>query len=174
MDSRIREKARKVEMLLLDVDGVLTDGTFARQGEDEIKRFHSRDGIGLVLARRAGLKLGLISGRSSAAVVHRAQELSIDFVRLGASDKITAYREALAEAGLAEEQVACMGDDLPDLPLLLRGGLSAAPADAHVEVRSRVDYVTRARGGFGAVREVVDLILSAKGVLPELIEEYLR
>jgi 3-deoxy-D-manno-octulosonate 8-phosphate phosphatase (KDO 8-P phosphatase) len=174
MHPALREKAVKVEMLLLDVDGVLTDGTFERSGEEEIKRFHSRDGIGLVLARRAGLKLGFISGRASAAVAHRAEELSIGFTRLGAADKLAAYREALAQEKLEEEQVACMGDDLPDLPLLLRRGLSAAPADAHVEVRSRVDYVTRARGGQGAVRELVDLILSAKGLLPGLVREYLR
>jgi 3-deoxy-D-manno-octulosonate 8-phosphate phosphatase (KDO 8-P phosphatase) len=167
-----RDKARRVELLLLDVDGVLTDGTFERRGDEEIKRFHSRDGVGLVMARRAGIKIGLISGRTSAAVSMRAQELQMTFVRLGVADKREAYLEALAQEGLTDEQVAFMGDDLPDLALLQRAGFSAAPADAHVEVRSRVDYVTGARGGAGAVRELIDQILSAKGVLAKMIEDY--
>lgn len=174
MDSIFREKAKLIRMILLDVDGVLTDGTFERHGEDEIKRFHSRDGVGLVLARRAGLKMGLISGRSSMAVELRAQELDLDFVRLGTNDKLSALQQALEQEGLSEEQVAFMGDDLPDLPVLSRVGLSASVADAHTEVRSRVHYVTRARGGFGAVRELVDEILTAKGQLQDLIREYLR
>ena len=159
-------------MLVLDVDGVLTDGTFERRGGDEVKRFHSRDGIGIVLARKAGMKLAWISGRSSAAVSDRAAELEIHFVRLGAGDKLAAFADALAQEGVSESEVACMGDDLPDLPLLSRVGLSSAPADAHVEVRSRVDYVTSARGGYGAVRELIDEILRAKGVLDGLVEGY--
>jgi 3-deoxy-D-manno-octulosonate 8-phosphate phosphatase (KDO 8-P phosphatase) len=174
MDSEFRNKAKQIKMLLLDVDGVLTDGTFERHGDDEVKRFHSRDGVGFVLARRAGLKVGLISGRSSKAVEHRAQELKLDFVKLGTSDKLSALQQALEQEGLSEEQVAFMGDDLPDLPVLSRVGLSAAVADAHAEVKSRVDYVTRARGGFGAVRELVDEVLAAKGLLPDLVQEYLR
>ncbi len=174
MDNTFRDKAKRIQMLLLDVDGVLTDGTFERQGDDELKRFHSRDGIGFVLARRAGLKVGLISGRSSKAVEHRAKELKLDFVRLGTDDKLSALQQALEQEGLSEEQVAFMGDDLPDLPVLSRVGLSASPADAHAEVKSRVNYVTRARGGFGAIRELVDEILTAKDLLQNLIQEYLR
>lgn len=174
MDNTFREKAKQIKMLLLDVDGVLTDGTFERHGDDEVKRFHSRDGIGFVLARRAGLKVGLVSGRRSKAVEHRAQELNLDFIRLGTNDKLSALQQALEQEGLSEEQVAFMGDDLPDLPVLSRVGLSAAAADAHAEVRSRVNYVTRTRGGFGAVRELVDEILAAKGLLQDLIQEYLR
>jgi 3-deoxy-D-manno-octulosonate 8-phosphate phosphatase (KDO 8-P phosphatase) len=173
VDNLFRDKARKIQMLLLDVDGVLTDGTFERHGDEEVKRFHSRDGIGLVLARKAGLKLGLISGRESKAVAHRATELNFDFVRLGAGDKLAALQLALEQEGLSEDQVAFMGDDLPDLPVLSRVGLSAAVADAHAEVRGRVHYVTRARGGFGAVRELVDQILAAKGLLENLVKEYL-
>jgi 3-deoxy-D-manno-octulosonate 8-phosphate phosphatase (KDO 8-P phosphatase) len=174
MDSELREKARRIRMVLMDVDGVLTDGTFERRGEEEVKRFHSRDGIGLVLARRAGIKLGLISGRFSSAVQQRAQELKMDFVRLGSDDKIEALDEALAQEGLTLDQIAYVGDDLPDLPVLRRVGLSVAVSDSHGEVRSRVDYVTRARGGFGAVRELIDQILVAKGLHDELVEEYLR
>jgi 3-deoxy-D-manno-octulosonate 8-phosphate phosphatase (KDO 8-P phosphatase) len=161
-------------MLLMDVDGVLTDGTFEPRGSDEKKRFHSRDGIGLVLARRAGLKLGLISGRDSSVVAERARELELDFVRLGVDDKLRALEEALEQEGLTTEQVAYMGDDLPDLPVLRRVGLSASVSDAVSEVRARVDYVTRARGGFGAVRELIDQILSAKGLQENLVQEYLR
>ena len=174
MDNIFREKAQKIQMLLLDVDGVLTDGTFERHGSEEVKRFHSRDGIGLVLARKAGLKIGLISGRKSKAVVHRAKELKMDFVRLGTGDKLAALQQALSQEGLSQKQVAFMGDDLPDLPVLSRVGLSATVADAHPEVRARVDLVTRARGGFGAVRELIDQILTAKGLLENLVKEYLR
>lgn len=174
MNNQFRDKAKRIKMLLLDVDGVLTDGTFERHGDEEIKRFHSRDGIGFVLARRAGLKVGLVSGRRSRAVEERARELKLDFVRLGTDDKLTALQQALEQEGLSEEQVAFMGDDLPDLAVLTRVGLAASVADAHAEVKSRVDYVTRARGGFGAFRELVDAVLSAQGLLPDLIQDYLR
>jgi 3-deoxy-D-manno-octulosonate 8-phosphate phosphatase (KDO 8-P phosphatase) len=174
MNDEFRRKAAGIRMLLMDVDGVLTDGTFARVGEDEVKRFHSRDGIGMVLARRAGIKLGLISGRRSAAVEARARELQMSFVRLGAGEKVHSLEEALAQESLSAEQVAFMGDDLPDLPVLTRVGLAATVADAPLEVRSRVDYVTRARGGYGAVRELIEQILVARGVYDELIAEYLR
>ncbi len=173
MDSEFREKARRTQMLLMDVDGVLTDGTFERHGDEETKRFHSRDGIGLVLARRAGLKLGLISGRYSSVVDHRARELGFDFVRLGVDNKVEALEQALEQEGLELDQVVYMGDDLPDLPVLGRVGLSVTVADGHREVRSRVDYVTQARGGFGAVRELIDQLLVAKGLHDELVREYL-
>ncbi len=161
-------------MLLLDVDGVLTDGTFVPDGKTESKRFHSRDGIGIVLARKAGLKLGLISGRSSEIVEARAKELRMHFVRLGVVDKLVAFEQALAEESLAPDAVAYMGDDLPDLVVLSRVGLSATVADAPLDVRSRVDYVTRARGGYGAVRELVEVILDGQDRLDELVATYLR
>ncbi len=177
MDDAVREKARGVKMLLLDVDGVLTDGTFvpaAVAARDESKRFHSRDGIGLVLARKAGIKLGLVSGRSSSIVEARARELQMPFVRLGVSDKLEALHEALSQESLSLEDVAYMGDDLPDLVVLSRVGLAATVADAPLEVRSRVDYVTQARGGHGAVRELIELILMSQERLEELIRSYLR
>jgi 3-deoxy-D-manno-octulosonate 8-phosphate phosphatase (KDO 8-P phosphatase) len=174
MDTAFKQKAQHIEMLLLDVDGVLTDGTFARHGNEEVKRFHSRDGIGMSLARRVGLKLGIISGRRSSAVSERARELRMDFVRLGVDDKLPALRDAMEQESLTFEQVAYMGDDLPDLPVLTRVGLSATVADGHREVVSRVDYVTRARGGYGAVRELIDEILSAKGLYEKLVENYSR
>lgn len=174
MDNELRAKASKIQMLLLDVDGVLTDGTFVPGDIGETKRFHSRDGIGIVLARKAGLKLGLISGRTSPVVEARARELQMNFVRLGVDDKLKALDDALRQESCSLEALAFMGDDLPDLAILTRAGLSATVADAPLDVRSRVDYVTRARGGYGAVRELVELILSSQGKLDELIGDYLR
>ena len=177
MDDVVREKARGVKLLLLDVDGVLTDGTFVPGREaagGESKRFHSRDGIGLVLAKKAGIKLGLVSGRSSSIVEARARELQMPFVRLGVSDKLEALHEALSQESFSLEDVAYMGDDLPDLVVLSRVGLAATVADAPLEVRSRVDYVTQARGGHGAVRELIELILMSQERLEELIRSYLR
>jgi 3-deoxy-D-manno-octulosonate 8-phosphate phosphatase (KDO 8-P phosphatase) len=174
MNDEFRAKASGIRMILFDVDGVLTDGTFWRVGEEETKRFHSRDGVGLVLARRAGLKLGLVSGRRSNAVAARAEELQMHFVRLGTVEKIPALEEAMSQESLAVSQVAFMGDDLPDLPVLRKVGLSATVADAPLEVRSRVDYVTRARGGHGAVRELIEQILMAQGVFDELVKNYLE
>lgn len=172
MNDAFRDKARPIRLLLMDVDGVLTDGTFERHGDEEVKRFHSRDGIGMVLARRAGIKLGLISGRRSRAVEKRAEELSMSFVRLGTDDKLEALDQALDQESLELREVAFMGDDLPDLPVLLRVGLSATVADAPLDVRSRVDYVTRARGGYGAVRELVEELLLAQDRLEELVRQY--
>ena len=174
MDPDFKKKAAVIKAILLDVDGVLTDGTFRGRGEDESKRFHSRDGIGLILARKAGLKVGLISGRYSRQVVARAEELKLDFWRLGVSDKTPAYDEALSQFGVNESEIAYMGDDLPDLAAVLRSGISATVADAHDEIRSRADYVTRARGGYGAVREFIDQLLKAKGLWDSLVEGYLR
>lgn len=174
MDNELRAKAKQIKMLLLDVDGVLTDGTFVPGDGSETKRFHSRDGIGLVLARKAGLKLGLISGRSSPVVEARARELQLHFVRLGVSDKLAALDDALAQESCQLSELAFMGDDLPDLAILTRAGLSATVQDAPLDVRSRVDYVTRARGGYGAVRELIELILNSQGKLEELIRSYLR
>jgi 3-deoxy-D-manno-octulosonate 8-phosphate phosphatase (KDO 8-P phosphatase) len=169
MNDEFRAKASLIRMILFDVDGVLTDGTFWRVGGEEVKRFHSRDGVGLVLARRAGLKLGLISGRRSAAVEARAEELRMDFVRLGSAEKIPALEEALGAS-----EIAFMGDDLPDLPVMRRVGLAATVADAPLEVRSRVDYVTRARGGHGAVRELIEQVLLAQGRFEELLKTFLE
>ena len=173
MTDTLHSKACKIKMLLLDVDGVLTDGTFVPGDGSESKCFHSRDGIGIVLAREAGLKLGLISGRKSSLVEARARELRMNFVRLGVGNKLEALDEALEQESCTLEEVAYMGDDLPDLAILIRAGLSATVGDAPVDVRSRVDYVTRARGGYGAVRELVELILSSQGKLDALIRSYL-
>lgn len=170
----VEERAEKIRMLLLDVDGVLTDGTFVPLGDAETKRFHARDGIGIVLARRGGLKVGLISGRGSSLVEARARELRMDFVRLGVGDKLAALDEALAQESCDASEVAYMGDDLPDLPILLRVGLAATVAEAPATVRERVHYVCEARGGYGAVRELVELVLASQGRLDALVESFAR
>ena len=156
------DRARRVRLLVLDVDGVLTDGRLyvAASGE-EFKVFHVRDGAGIVALQRAGIAVAIISGRDSAAVSHRADELGIRHVRQGVADKAAALRSLLGELGVAAEQTACVGDDTPDLPMLAAAGLAIAVADAHPAVRAAAHWVTRANGGCGAVRETCDLLLSA-------------
>jgi 3-deoxy-D-manno-octulosonate 8-phosphate phosphatase (KDO 8-P phosphatase) len=158
------ERARRIEGLVLDVDGVLTDGQvwFGHEGE-AMRSFSVRDGLGVALLRRAGLSVAIVSGRSSPTVQHRADELGIDPVLLGRTDKSAALDEVLESWGLETERVAAVGDDLIDWPLLRRVGLSLAPADAHPLVRSRVDVVCAAEGGRGAVRETCELLLRATG-----------
>jgi 3-deoxy-D-manno-octulosonate 8-phosphate phosphatase (KDO 8-P phosphatase) len=150
-------------MLLLDVDGVMTDGGLYYSAEGiELKRFHAHDGYGIVRAHEHGIRIAIISGRSSPIVEARARVLKIDDVYLDAMDKVSPFRELQKKYGFTEEQTAFIGDDLFDLPLLEIVGFSAAPANAMAGVKRRVDYVTRLAGGNGAVREIVDLILSAQ------------
>ncbi len=167
-------KAKKVELLLLDVDGVLTDGTvFYTPDAGEIKGFNTQDGFGLRILQEAGIKVGLITARNAEAVSRRAKDLKIEHVCAGCSDKGTAFAEMLAKTGLKPEQVACMGDDWLDLPMLLRAGCAFAPANAAPELRQRADYVTARCGGHGAVREVCELILEAKGLLAAILAKHL-
>jgi 3-deoxy-D-manno-octulosonate 8-phosphate phosphatase (KDO 8-P phosphatase) len=163
----------KVCLLLLDVDGVLTDGriTYDDQGR-ETKSFDVKDGHGIKLLMRAGIKVGIITGRRSPIVEHRAQELGISIVYQGALDKRVPYEAILAEQGLTDEQVAYVGDDLIDLPILHRVGFSAAVADAVDEVKAAVHYVARRRGGRGAVREICDHILKVSGRWPAVTARY--
>ncbi len=158
------ERARKVRLLVLDVDGVMTDGRLhiTAQGE-ETKVFHVRDGSGIVAVQRAGIAVAIISGRDSAAVTRRAAELGIRHVRQGIADKGAALDELLGELGLAPDVLACVGDDTPDLPLLERAALAVAVADAHPGARAAAHWITTANGGHGAVREVCDLLLTARG-----------
>ncbi len=159
-------KAKKIELLLLDVDGVLTDGTvYYLPDAGEVKGFNTQDGFGLRMVQEAGVSVGLITARSSEAVSRRAKDLKIEHVCAGCSDKAAAFTEILAKTGLKPEQTACMGDDWLDLPMLLRAGCAFAPANAVAEVRRQADYVTERSGGHGAVREVCELILEAKGLL---------
>ena len=156
-------RAARVRLVLLDVDGVLTDGRLYYGAEGELmKAFDVKDGHGIVLLRDH-VDFGVISGRPGKATQRRLEELRFKHVIFGQLDKLAGYA-TLAHLGLADDEVAYMGDDVNDLPLLQRIGLSACPADAHPEVRSRVHFVAENAGGFGAVRELCELILAAKGV----------
>ena len=157
-------RARRVRLLLLDVDGVLTDATVVLASEGgEHKAFSIRDGAALVWARETGLDIGLLSGRASDATSRRAKELGITTVLQDGPDKRGQFEALLTARGLASEDVAYMGDDLQDLPVIARVGLSSAPADAVPEVLARVDWTSAQRGGHGAVRDFVELILRARG-----------
>ena len=157
------ERAKRVKLLLMDCDGVLTDGKlyYGKNGE-EMKVFHVRDGQGLVMWHKAGFQSGIISGRGSLIVENRAVELGIDFVKLNSKNKLKCFQEILTDANVESEEVAFVGDDLPDLDLFDRVGFSVAVADAVPAVLSSASYVTNAKGGLGAVREITDLLLKVK------------
>jgi len=159
----------------MDCDGVLTDGRIwvLENGEDQ-KAFHTRDGLGLEIFHRAGLKSGVISGRVSSALTRRAQKLGISYVRQGCVEKEQAFAEILADAGLTNDEVAFAGDDLNDIPLMVKSGLALAVADAAAETRAHAHYVTQATGGHGAVREIVELILKSQNRWDDLLRHYLR
>ena len=169
-------RAKQIQVLLMDVDGTLTDGgvTLLSQPDGsalEIKTFDAHDGQGLMLAHTAGLRTGCITGRESPALVRRANEVNMEFVYQKQPTKTAAFEEILKKAGVAESQVAFVGDDLPDLPILRRAGLAVAVGDATLEVKLAAHYVTRAHAGKGAVREAVELILKAKGIWEEMIDQ---
>jgi 3-deoxy-D-manno-octulosonate 8-phosphate phosphatase (KDO 8-P phosphatase) len=160
----IQTRAARIKLLLLDVDGVLTDGTVVVHADGtESKRFDIKDGAALVWAQRLGLRVGWLSARPSSVTARRAAELRVKLLVETSQPKIAAYEQILRRQKLTDADVAYMGDDLLDLPVLGRAGLSLAPADAVVEVRERVHHVTRAPGGRGAVREAVELLLRAQG-----------
>ncbi|HEV8701216.1 MAG TPA: HAD hydrolase family protein [Candidatus Polarisedimenticolia bacterium] len=163
-------RARKVAIILMDVDGVLTDGGLSFiEGGSEAKTYDVKDGVGLWIARRAGLRTGIISGRGGASVVRRAEELRLDEIHLKVTDKLQAYQRILKRQKLSDEEACYLGDDLTDLAVLGRAGMPVAVADAHSDVIRRVPFVTRAPGGRGAVREVVDAILKAQGRWREVL-----
>jgi 3-deoxy-D-manno-octulosonate 8-phosphate phosphatase (KDO 8-P phosphatase) len=174
-----RKRARKVKLLLMDVDGVMTDGRIyyvpsPKGGFLETKTFHSRDGLGIRIAHEAGLKSGIISGRHTPVVEHRVRELGIHFVRQNFLEKLEPYQSILQDAGLPDTAVCYMGDDLVDLPILKRAGLAVGVSNGHPLLRRHVHYVTRNPGGLGAVRETIELILAAQGKLQPLLRYYLR
>ena len=159
----VLERARHIRLLVLDVDGVLTDGRlYLSPAGEELKVFHVRDGSGLVAVQRAGIAVAIISGRDSAAVSRRAAELGIRHVRQGVADKGAVLDQLLAELAVEPAQTACVGDDTPDLPMLRRAGLAIGVADAHPALLEAAHWMTHAPGGRGAVREVCDLLLSAR------------
>jgi 3-deoxy-D-manno-octulosonate 8-phosphate phosphatase (KDO 8-P phosphatase) len=156
------DRARRVRLLVLDVDGVLTDGRLHVTADGELtKVFHVRDGSGLVALRRAGIAIAIISGRDSPAVTRRAAELAIAHVRQGIEDKGAALDALLRELGLADDALGCVGDDTPDVPMLKRAALAVAVADAHPAAQAVAHWITPSPGGRGAVRDVCDLLLAA-------------
>ena len=159
----LAERANDIRLLVLDVDGVLTDGrlNFSARGEEH-KSFHVRDGSGMVQLLRTGVQIAVISGRQTRAVEHRMTELGVSWVRQGVGDKLGVLRELLDILNLGPQAVACVGDDIPDLPLFEVARLSVAVADAHASVKSQAHYITQAAGGHGAVREVCDLIMETQ------------
>lgn len=174
--AQVKKRARRIRILLMDVDGTLTDGsvTLLSQADGaalEIKTFDAHDGQGLSLARTAGLRTGVITGRGSAALRRRARELDIEFVFEKQPHKIAAYEEVLKRSGAAEHEVAYLGDDLPDLAVMRRVGLAVAVGNAAEEVKRVAHFTTRAHGGKGAARELVELILKSKGLWEKYLDK---
>jgi 3-deoxy-D-manno-octulosonate 8-phosphate phosphatase (KDO 8-P phosphatase) len=173
------DRARKIKLFLMDVDGTLTDGgvcLISPPGGGEIlemKVFNAKDGAGLTLAHIMGIKTGFITGRRSPAVQQRANELHVDYVYLGQAKKTAAFEECMQKAGVTEEETAYMGDDLPDMPLAVRAGLAVAVADAALELKAVCHFITNARGGQGAAREVIELILKSQGRWEEAVPKAL-
>ena len=170
----VEQRAAKIKLLLFDVDGVLTDGKILLHADgSESKTFDIKDGTGIVWALRQGLTVGFLSARSSAATAQRAAQLGVTLVHQGVRSKLDTYDQIVDGLILEDDQAAYMGDDLLDLPVLLRVGLATAPADAAVEVRSRVHWVTNAKGGAGAARELIELILRVQGRWEPLLATYM-
>lgn len=168
----LTSRLRAVKLLLTDVDGVMTDGSVFITGDGEIKQFSIQDGLGLVLLRRAGIKVGWISARPSPITTRRAEELKIDFLSQKKESKVIAAEEILAAAGVNWNEVCYVGDDVVDLCLLKRAGVAIAVANAIDEVKAASDYVTAAPGGHGGVREVVTMILKAQNKWAPLLRQF--
>jgi 3-deoxy-D-manno-octulosonate 8-phosphate phosphatase (KDO 8-P phosphatase) len=169
----VLRRARRIRLLLMDVDGTMTDGGIRLLSQPdgsftEMVVFHSQDGVALNLLRRSGVRTGMITGRGSSAVTQRARELGMEFVSMHIHEKLPAFEEILTRAGVSADETAYVGDDLPDLVILERVGLAVAVANATAEVKRQAHYTTRASGGDGALREVVELILRAQGRWDEL------
>jgi 3-deoxy-D-manno-octulosonate 8-phosphate phosphatase (KDO 8-P phosphatase) len=172
----LKKRASRIRILLMDVDGTMTDGgvTLLSQTDGtalEIKTFDAHDGQGLTLAQTAGLRTGCITGRESAALLRRAYEMKMEFIYMKQPVKMPAYEDVLRKAGATDEEVAFVGDDLPDIPLLRRAGLAVAVGDAVPEVKKVAHYTTKALAGHGAIREAVELVLRAKGIWAEMIDK---
>ncbi|NJD62872.1 MAG: HAD family hydrolase [Deltaproteobacteria bacterium] len=167
------EKAARVRLFLLDVDGVLTDGGIILDGDGrETKRFHVRDGHGIKMLQRAGVGVGIITGRTSEVVAVRAKELGISLVRQGAVDKVASWREILASTGVPPAETAYVGDDIVDVPLMRQVGFAATVADAESYVRDAADFVSTRAGGHGAVREIIEFVLRSGGAWDKVASRY--
>lgn len=170
----VERRARALALLLLDVDGVLTDGSlYLSDDGQEYKAFHSRDGHGMVMLQNTGVRIGIITGRSSEVVRRRMEALGVQHVHQGARDKLGVYQKLRAELGLADEQIGFVGDDIVDLAVMRRVGLAVAVQDAHPLVKRHAHWHTRHPGGRGAVREVCEIIMAAQGTLSGVLETYL-
>lgn len=173
LTSEIVSRLKRIDLLLLDVDGVLTDGRLYYGPEGEtLKAFHVRDGLGLKLVRQAGVRVGIVTGRKGSALAARCRELGIEMIFDGVADKAAMLDVIIAQTGLTADRMAFVGDDLPDLALMGHVGLSVAVADADEAVRQAADLVTRAPGGHGAVREVCRCLLDARGRWEAIVDDY--
>lgn len=169
----MNRKLAQIRLLLLDVDGVMTDGRIVYDGTGlETKFFNVKDGHGIKMLQRHGIQVGIITGRTSVVVDIRARELGIELVYQGALNKLVSYADVKLKTGLDDSQIAYVGDDIIDVPVIRRVGFSAAPHDSMPEVLAVVDFVTSRSGGMGAVREVCDLILKGRGVWDEIAGRY--
>ena len=163
MKENLQKKLKNIKLLILDVDGVLTDnGVYIDSDGDEFKKFNIQDGFGIYLVQKAGVQVALLSGRYSKSTEYRAQELKIQHVYNGYTDKLKAYEELKEKLSLKDEEIAFVGDDLPDLPVLNEAGIALTVSNAQSEVKKVAEYATKASGGNGAVREIINLILKAK------------
>lgn len=170
---KLKKKLKKIKLLLLDVDGVLTDGSIILgESNQELKSFNITDGLRIKLAKAGGIEIGIITGRSSKAVKKRAEELDIKILYQGQLDKLKAYDQIKTDLGLADDQIAFIGDDLNDIKLIQRAGFSCTVIDACDEVKTEADYVTKRPGGKGAVKEVIEMILKRQGKWEALIQKY--
>jgi 3-deoxy-D-manno-octulosonate 8-phosphate phosphatase (KDO 8-P phosphatase) len=172
----LKKRAAQIKVLLMDVDGTMTDGGVALLSQPdgsalEIKTFDAHDGQGLTLAQTAGIRTGCITGRESPALLRRAHEMKMEFIYMKQPTKIPAYEEILRKAGVPESAVAYVGDDLPDIPVMRRAGLAVAVGDAVPEVKKVAHFTTRSVAGHGAIRDAVELILKSKGVWEEMIDK---
>jgi 3-deoxy-D-manno-octulosonate 8-phosphate phosphatase (KDO 8-P phosphatase) len=172
----LKKRAAQIKLLLMDVDGTMTDGGVLLLSQPdgsalEIKKFDAHDGQGLTLAHTAGIRTGCITGRESPALLRRAHEMKMDYIYMKIALKMPAYEEILAKAGVKDAEVAFIGDDLPDIPILKRVGLAVAVGDAVADVKKIAHYTTKAHGGRGAIREAIELILKSKGIWDELIDK---
>ena len=174
-------RARKIKLLLFDVDGVLTDGKLfflpapagSQPGQIEFKGFHAHDGASISLARLGGIKTGLVTKRRSDTVALRARDLKLEFVYQGVNDKRTCFEEVVKQAGLKPEEAAFVGDDVIDLPAMRAGGLAIAVKNARAEVKKEAHYITPHAGGDGALRDAVEFILKAQGKWKRVVEDYI-
>ena len=168
----LANKLKHIELLLLDVDGVLTDGRIIYNDQGmQTQEFNARDGLGIKLLMKAGIAVAVVTGRSSRALQHRCRNLGITDIYDGVTDKRALLQDIQNRFGLAADRMAFAGDDLPDLRIMARVGLAIAVADAHAAVRQKADWVTSAGGGDGAVREICEAILQAKGVWEKIVED---